>query len=244
LHIFPPTYSRVCGLLFVDYGSSPMIKKKTRRRARASAIAIRQAILEAALTVFSTSGFDGASTRAIASAAGVEQGHLAYYFKSKEALWREVITTFTSGTEALLVESLSGANLKQPLAVARVVLPEFLRLIAGNHRLARLMLQEFSVASSRHDKVVTQVGKPIWQHLRPLFEALQANAGGTPEDAKLSYYAMIGSALLFFGSSPEVRQIAEVDPSDNSTLENYITLIVDSVLRASAKRSKPRATRG
>lgn len=56
----------------------------------------RNAIVEAALTVFAAEGFHGAGTRQIAQAAGVSQPLLNHHFGGKEALWRvvgEQITT-------------------------------------------------------------------------------------------------------------------------------------------------------
>ncbi len=44
----------------------------------------REVILEAALDVFSTHGFRGATIDQIAEAAGMSKPNLLYYFKSKE----------------------------------------------------------------------------------------------------------------------------------------------------------------
>jgi AcrR family transcriptional regulator len=51
----------------------------------------REALLRAALSSFAAHGFKGASTRAIAAAAGVNQGLIRHHFGSKEGLWRELI---------------------------------------------------------------------------------------------------------------------------------------------------------
>jgi TetR/AcrR family transcriptional regulator len=218
-----------------------MIKKKIS--AYASAAATRHSIVDAALTVFSAHGYEGSSTRALAAAAGIELGHLSYYFKSKEALWREVVETFTAGTHAMLDECLAGADFKDPIGLASRVLPKFLRQIAHNHRLARLMLQDFSIASSRHDRLVWEVGRPIWLRLRPLFEALQGNAGPGTHDARLTYFAMLGSTLVFFGSSPEVQQITGLDAIDEATAEDYIALVVRSAVGDKVRKRRARGSR-
>ncbi|MFD2782053.1 TetR/AcrR family transcriptional regulator [Novosphingobium pokkalii] len=67
---------------------------KARRPQRYDGADNRRAVLDAALTVFADLGFEAASTRAIAAAAGLEQGHLAYYFPSKAALWQQVVEAF------------------------------------------------------------------------------------------------------------------------------------------------------
>ncbi len=63
-------------------------------RARSSheeAAPARERILDAALAAFAERGFDGATTRAIAAAAGVNLGLIPYYFADKQGLWREAV---------------------------------------------------------------------------------------------------------------------------------------------------------
>ncbi|MFC3227841.1 TetR/AcrR family transcriptional regulator [Marinibaculum pumilum] len=52
---------------------------------------MRSRILEAAEAVFAQRGFDGATTAAIARAAGLPKANLHYYFGTKEALYRAVL---------------------------------------------------------------------------------------------------------------------------------------------------------
>src|SRR5436190_23494899 len=49
-------------------------------------------ILEAALNVFSLHGFRGATIDQIAEAAGMSKPNLLYYFPSKEAMHRQLLT--------------------------------------------------------------------------------------------------------------------------------------------------------
>ncbi len=53
----------------------------------------REAILEAALEVFSQHGFRGATVDQIAQAAGLSKPNLLYYFPSKEAIHIELLST-------------------------------------------------------------------------------------------------------------------------------------------------------
>ena len=48
-------------------------------------------ILDNALNLFAKKGFDGASTREIADAAGVTHALIKYHFGSKEELWKEAV---------------------------------------------------------------------------------------------------------------------------------------------------------
>ncbi len=51
----------------------------------------REALLAAAESVFARAGFKGATTAAIAEAAGLPKANLHYHFGSKQALYREVL---------------------------------------------------------------------------------------------------------------------------------------------------------
>lgn len=44
------------------------------------------------MELFSRHGFDGVSARAIERSAGLERGLVAYHFRSKENLWKEVVS--------------------------------------------------------------------------------------------------------------------------------------------------------
>ena len=70
-----------------------MIAKTTAPKRPATRIQIknRQAILEAALDVFSAHGFRGATLDQIADAAGLSKPNLLYYFPSKEAVHAELL---------------------------------------------------------------------------------------------------------------------------------------------------------
>lgn len=61
-------------------------KKRTRIQEKN-----RQAILDAALEVFSRNGFKGATLDQIAGAAGLSKPNLLYYFASKEAIYHDLL---------------------------------------------------------------------------------------------------------------------------------------------------------
>lgn len=69
---------------------SELPKTKDRKRSRIQ-VANRALILNAALDVFSTDGYRGATIDRIAEAAGMSKPNLLYYFPSKEEIYREVL---------------------------------------------------------------------------------------------------------------------------------------------------------
>jgi AcrR family transcriptional regulator len=75
----------------VSLSSAPRERARTARR---------EALLETAETVFAERGFAGATMAEIAARAGYSAGNLYNVFESKEALYRELVTT--RGTKLLL----------------------------------------------------------------------------------------------------------------------------------------------
>ena len=66
----------------VEPRGAPILNRRSDRR---------EVIVEAATSVFAHLGYAGASLRELAAAAGIEKGHLTYYFPTKEALLFEII---------------------------------------------------------------------------------------------------------------------------------------------------------
>ena len=191
--------------------------------------ALYDAILLAALNTFAQFGFDATSTRQIAAEAGMEQGHLSYYFKSKEELWRAVLLSFQVEFRAMIEQSIAAAPQGTGVERARAILPPFLRHFSDNAQLSRIMLQEFSIASARHDWVVDTFARPIWERLQPLFEQLEAEGALPGIGALPAYFAMVGAAVTTFGSSGEVHRLADADPLDTAFVDGLITFLMRGV---------------
>lgn len=113
----------------------------TAPRRRDSAVT-RRAILDAARVAFVAHGFDGASTRDIAGAAGVDARLITRYFGSKEALFSLVVEeTYTSGHVMLTPDVTAEAArvlLSEPSAALSDGMTITLRS-AGNPRAVQIM---------------------------------------------------------------------------------------------------------
>ena len=209
---------------------TPGMPRPAPAKARYDGPENRRLVLEAALNIFSDLGFAGASTRAIAAAAGIEQGHLAYYFPSKLALWQQVVEAFARDGEAYLAEHLTQDAVTDPVQAARSILPGYLRGFASNPRLTRLMLQEFSVLSPRHEWVVEHIGRPVWQRLSPLFHALGECGHLGSAQPEMAYFSLIGAALITFGNPDLVQALTGADTHSEAWIEQAIAHMLRSVL--------------
>lgn len=107
----------------------------------------RRAILDAAIPAFAESGLEGASTRAIAAVAGVNQPALNYHFGSKQGLYREC-------AEAIV------DRFADRMARATGPAMAFLAQGAGDVAQARALLGE--VMDGLIDTLVAGEDSPVW----------------------------------------------------------------------------------
>lgn len=77
---------------------------------RRSGIKTKANILDAAMQVFSTRGYAGASIRTIAKAAGISIGGVYLYFKNKEELYLDLIQSRIEEQDHTIKESIASAG--------------------------------------------------------------------------------------------------------------------------------------
>ncbi|MEU8614298.1 TetR family transcriptional regulator [Actinoplanes sp. NPDC048791] len=179
----------------------------------------KQSILESARTVFAEAGFDKASVRAIAAAAGVDPALVHHYFGTKEKLFlasmnspinpAELIPEAMAGPREQAGERLVALVLRiwdSPAGVAAVAL---MRSAMSNEWTARLM-REF---------VVTQV-------LRRAIAELDIDEKEAPTRAALVATQIGGLAMIRYllkvepvASAPAERLVAAIGP----TVQRYLT---------------------
>ncbi len=180
------------------------------RRRQARSAATRDALLDAALAEFAAYGFEGASTRSIAAAAGTHQPQINYHFDSKDELWRAAVDHLFAQLDDAV-----GRHLRELPSVsdererfARGV-RAFVRAAAELPELNRIMVQEATIDSDRLSWIVER-------HTRPRFEELTGNwrrlreAGQVPDvDEAVIYYSLVGAASLPYVNAPEARLLGQ-----------------------------------
>jgi AcrR family transcriptional regulator len=103
----------------------------------------REAILDAALTVFARRGYDAARLDDVASMAGVAKGTLYLYFKDKEALFEALVRGAVSPILAKVGEAAAAPGMK-PADVLDLFFSMFQAEVLGTKRklLLRLIISE------------------------------------------------------------------------------------------------------
>jgi len=167
----------------------------------------RQDLLEAASTVFSHRGYDGARTQAIADRAGVNKAMISYHFGGKAGLYEATVGYLIDEVRPRLHELRED---QEPPAVER--LGRLIEVIGEAFRrrpeLAAVILREHLAGGARLSKEL------MGRHLGEFFATTRAIvvrgvARGElrPVDPHALHLSLVG-ALVFFIASEPFRQSA------------------------------------
>ncbi|MEL6181374.1 MAG: TetR/AcrR family transcriptional regulator, partial [Myxococcota bacterium] len=152
----------------------------------------RSRIVQAAVQMFASHGFDGASTRQIARLAGANQGLVTYYFSSKENLWKEAVESIFGEMQAKLLPHLLEYQHKDLDTRARlkIMIHALVRYAAHQPEQMRLMIQEGKTDSDRMTWLVDTHVKPMYQLLSAAIQPGQAE-GILPPGAPVHYFYIV-----------------------------------------------------
>lgn len=202
-------------------------KAKTSRQKQREATRAR--IVEAAVQVFTEKGFHGASTRDIAGLADTNQGLITYHFSSKEALWRAAVDSLMAALQERLKQRIDKLDTAHTREYAREVVREYVRFVAENPELFRLMVDEGKVADERLNWLVDT-------HVKPLYDAIAVHLCDiTGLDQKMvphAFYALAGASSLMFAVAPECRRMTGMDPQSSRVIEAHAEFVANLMVPA------------
>ncbi len=190
----------------------------------------RTRILASALEVFSTSGFEGASLRQIADRAGVMHQLVVYHFKTKEALWRAVITSMLGDNTKLL--ALWRARLADvgPAQALRTMVREFVHFTARRPEFHRIATFEGRADNDRIRWLLETYVRPYFEFSTSLIRDAQAVGAARPGDPGQLHYALIGLVTTSFIFAHEYRAMTGLEPFDPSEIEKVVSLACDFLM--------------
>ncbi|AYG62035.1 CerR family C-terminal domain-containing protein [Rhizobium jaguaris] len=189
-----------------------MKQRNDARSETARSDATREKLLENALDVFGRYGFDGASTRKITNAAGVNLQAIPYYFGSKEGLYiataeylADMIGQYVSGMRQRIAEQIAaldaaGAPLDE--AQARLFLTEIVETMVvlfvskRSEAWARFIIREQMEPTAAFERVYSGIMGPMLGLGRRLIGAIIADDPAS-ENVRLRCLSFVGSLMVF-----------------------------------------------
>lgn len=169
----------------------------------------RDRLLAAAMSAFAGSGYEGASLRAIALAAGFDVSMVAHYFGSKAELWLAVVDEAAGRMRAAHAEIAAELYAPGVSAAQRLRLGvEFLfDQIASDPRLASLVLREATGEGERAACVEERLIRPNLAFYRPLWEEAMREGVFGESDPVVAHAAMIGAIALLVSSRASIARL-------------------------------------
>jgi AcrR family transcriptional regulator len=209
---------------------------KERKSARRQAVSDlkRSLILDAARKIFESEGLDGASLRAIASAAGYTPAALYFHFDSKEAIYAEVLR----GSLVNLGTAVSRAALRAntPADRLRAAAMAFFRYYDDNPRDLDLGFYLFRGGMKPHgvgkDRDVV-LNTALELALEPVAEAAMA-LGARRDEARLLVADVFAhcAGLLLLAHTGRIRMFGASAPS---LMERFVDTAIATLTRKPRK---------
>lgn len=183
-------------------------------------------ILEAALSEFASSGFEGVSVRVIASRAGVNHTLISHHFGSKEALWKATAEWVFERYDRLSKERIMALKGIEPHAMIRVLLRNFIEFCAIVPDFNRFMVQANQKGSERlnwlADRFLTSGSEAELSILRQAQEL-----GLIPQGNGLHIrYLFIGAATSIFTFAPEFERLSGEDAFSDEVIERHVDYVL------------------
>ena len=193
---------------------------------RPSASETRLRLVEAAIGEFSDKGFGGATTRGIASRAGVVLASLPYHFKTKDALWRAAADHLFGLFRDQFVRRIEGLEGVDPLTRVRLLLRDFVMFSASHPELHRLLVQDGGERTERMEWLVAEHVRPMFEFTRRLIDELASTGYPVRGDSEQLFYTMIGAAATGFAASAQAELVIGDDPLHKDRVEAHSDAIL------------------
>lgn len=203
--------------------SKPLSKTKPTTKTK-------DAILVAALKVFSRDGFDGASLPRIAKEAGVTHPLILYHFKSKDLLWRH---TVEHAFGPLISESSSlefGSRHLAPLEKLRIIIRVFTHFAARYPEHFALIMSEARTGSPRLRWLRENFADEFLNHLQNILREAQDQK--LIQDIPVDHlsFILMGSVLLYFSVNFYLPENADMDALADKHADYVITVLLEGIL--------------
>ena len=189
---------------------------------------VRADIMDAAERVFARSGFDGATTRAIADEASVNLGLIHYHFNSKEALFEQVIARHARQVNdrrrALLAAVLAAPETATLEAILDALMRPTIELSVGEgQHYSRIIVQ---IASGADERSVQLTAQNFNEIAHEFIDALERHVPGLSRDNTVwAYMNAISVGMLMIARTGRVSQLSD-GLCDESGSEEAIERVV------------------
>lgn len=185
-------------------------------------------ILNVAIQLFSTHGYDGVSTTELAKAVGLSQPNLHYHYGNKLGLWKAAIQEMLRRIDGESSVNMEELRALPPLeALKQLFNPSFFRIQAKLPEWGRFMQLEGLAGGERLDYMVEHGVQQSYELYIEFIEAGIADGTIKPYRPEQVLFYMHGALVNYFNLSPLVQQSFGTNPYDEDTAKDYFDMYMD-----------------
>ncbi len=170
-------------------------KPERRRRGRPAKVHAQGdiALLDAAQSAFARYGFEGATLRGVAAAAGVDPALVAHYFGSKDALWEAVVDRMSQRLLPTIAE-LEGLNRRTSIPIRTRLgngLWQLVSIVCEDPEFGMFLSRAGAEKNERLDLIVRKLLRPHHDAFQPiLLEAMRQKVIGK-QPVEILYFMLV-----------------------------------------------------
>ncbi len=189
-------------------------------------------ILKSALLLFAEKGFEGARTREIADAAGVNHALIKYHFGNKEKLWQAAVSLmFDNLNQAMAPATDDFRDGADPAERFRRFVELYVRYCAEHPEHARIMVQESTGENPRLQWAVNEYLMDSRNTTDEMFQSL-FDAGLLPRMPLISLRYMLTAACQnVFTLATEIEHLYGVDSTHEAQIKAHTEAVLKLFLR-------------
>jgi TetR/AcrR family transcriptional regulator len=188
----------------------------------------REAILDNALILYSLHGYEGASTRDIASRAGVSHGMIRHIFGSNEELWRVAVAFMFRRAHAEIWVDPKGLT---PTQEFEAMIRRYIRYCARHPEHTRIMVQLSSVSGPTLYPETQHFIATRRQGLYANIEALKREGLMPDVDTSSILMSVVSACQMIFVLGPEIKEALHRDMTLPEEIEKHTEAVLALFLR-------------
>ena len=197
--------------------------------AQGRSAATREKLIVAATVGFARVGYDGYSSRMIATDSGVHHALIAYHFGGKLGLWKACLLRIVQD----LREHLAARHIEASDDVSRlrIIFEEFIRHTARHPQFQQLSMDAVGRSDGRFAWVLDTIGHEAHESWRRLIQSAQAAGRFVEGDPGLLLNIFLGAAIRIYIMAPETQHNLNRSPFDPAFVEEHVATCISLFFR-------------
>lgn len=186
-----------------------------------SALSTKETILNSAILLFNTKGYDGTSIRDISNKANVNPANISYYFHNKQGLLEACLVYFFEHYLNFLEEEVNLIALENRKECLNRAIYKILEFQGKNHFLTRFVWREISIDS----QVIREITSSYLMKERYLFKRLLEEGEGNNASIYMKIIQLKSMLTMPFLNSQYLREVLHIFPQEKYFIEKYYLVL-------------------